>query len=227
MVSGGLRPLSDIDLLAVVDGPIGDPERKALLDALLQASGHYPAPEGAPRPIELTVFDSTQLRGLGQPPRAEFLYGEWLRSAFEAGDIPEPFTSPDLALILAQARLTADPIAGPAAVDLLPVVSPESVRSAMLDALPALIDDLDGDERNVLLTLARMWRTAERGDFVSKDAAATWCIPLLPEATAATLARASDAYLTGNDPDWRNRRAEVHEAAIVLRERAVAALATD
>ena len=34
----------------------------------------------------------------------------------------------------------------------------------MRDALPSLAAGLDGDPRNVLLTLARMWRTVATGD---------------------------------------------------------------
>jgi len=41
------------------------------------------------------------------PARAEFVYGEWLRDAFEAGEIPLPVRHPEITLVLAQAKHTA------------------------------------------------------------------------------------------------------------------------
>jgi hypothetical protein len=49
-------------------------------------------------------------------------------------------------------------------------------------------------ERNVLLTLARMWRTAVTGEFVPKDAASTWAAAHLPGEPGDLLERAGRAY---------------------------------
>ena len=41
----------------------------------------------------------------------------------------------------------------------------------------------------------RMWHTLTTGQFVAKDVAAAWAIPLLPVGTAALVVYAKDAYL--------------------------------
>src|SRR5690606_34256793 len=103
------------------------------------------------------------------PPRSEFIYGEWLRDAFEAGEVPKPTRDPELTVLIAQARQEAKPLIGPEAAELLPIVPPALLYRAIGDALPALLDNLAGDERNVLLTLTRMWRTLSTGEIVPKD----------------------------------------------------------
>ncbi|MDM7853300.1 hypothetical protein QUF18_20350 [Pseudochrobactrum kiredjianiae] len=35
------------------------------------------------------------------PARAEFVYGEWLRDSFEAGEVPLPNNDPEYTLVLA------------------------------------------------------------------------------------------------------------------------------
>lgn len=81
------------------------------------------------------------------------------------------------------------------------------------------MDGLCGDERNVLLTLARMWRTAATGEFVAKDVAATWALRGMPLTIAATLAQARDTYLGKIEDDWTDQGAAVLEAAKCLRAR--------
>lgn len=190
---GGLRPQSDIDLLVVVDGPLPYAARRKLVAALMKISAH-PA-QGALRPLELIVFTRDELSRLSYPPRSEFAYGEWLREAFEAGEVPEPGSDPEFTIMLAQARLHAICLAGPAPATLLPRVPAADIRRAIADALPALIDTLRGDERNVLLTLARMWHTLATGEIATKDAAAGWAAARLPAGSAAPVRRARQAYL--------------------------------
>ena len=75
---------------------------------------------------------------------------------------------------------------GPDPVKLLPVIPESDISRAIGDALPALLGTLEGDERNVLLTLTRMWRTLVTAEFVPKDVAAEWAMPRL-DADAAAL----------------------------------------
>ena len=222
-VSGGLRPASDVDLLVVTARPMTETTRERLLTALMRVSGRHPAPPGGPRCVELMVFLEPDISAPAYPARAAFIYGEWLREAFEAGERPGPATDPETTLVLAQARQHARALIGPAATDLLPPIPDGHVRRAMGDLLPALRDNLAGDARNVLLTLARMWRTATIGDFVTKDAAADWAIPRLPEPIADTLARARDDYLGGSVDGLIGRASETRQAAAHL-QRQVAAL---
>lgn len=204
-VRGGLRPQSDIDLLAVVDAALTASRRKALLMDLLRLSGRHPAAAGAPRCLEVMVFCRAELARGAYPARVEFVYGEWLRGAFEAGEQPIPERDPEYSLILAQARQEAIPLLGPPVEELLADVPAEHVRQAMRDVLPALLDGLRGDERNVLLTLARMWHTASTGKFVTKDAAASWAIPRIPDPDAMMLDHARRGYLGEVADDWTDQ----------------------
>ena len=218
-VSGKLQPQSDIDLLAIVDRAMSDDQRNDLLRTLLRISARHPAAPGGPRCIEVMVFVLSHLSENGFPARAEFTYGEWLRDEFEAGAMPMPTCDPEYTLVLAQARQEAVSLIGQCAFELLPEISPKHVRQAMGDALPALLRGLRGDERNVLLTLARMWRTAGTGAFVTKDAAAAWAIPQVPDRDAATLDYARRAYLGEIIDEWGTRWDDTQRLAEYLRER--------
>lgn len=79
----------------------------------------------------------------------------------------------------------------------------------MLDSPPNLLLSLDGDERNVLLTLARMWNTMVSEQFVSKDFAASWAINIMPSEITPILTSARDAYLHGTSVDWGKRKKEI------------------
>lgn len=204
-VSGTLQPQSDIDLMAVVDRAMCDDQRQDLLKALLRISARHPAVPGGPRCLEIMVFLLSDLSENGFPARAEFTYGEWLRDAFEAGDMPMPTRHPECTLVLAQAHREAVALIGPCASELLPEISPQHVRQAMTEALPTVLGALRGDERNVLLTLAGLWRTASTGEFVRKDAAAAWAIPHMPDQEAATLDYARRAYLGEIIDEWESR----------------------
>ncbi|MFC3072978.1 aminoglycoside adenylyltransferase domain-containing protein [Shinella pollutisoli] len=223
-VSGGLRPGSDVDLLAVLDRPMAEAERESLLSALLRLSGRHPAPRGGPRCIEVMVFLTADLAAADYPARVEFLYGEWLRQAFAAGQRPVPVRDPENTLVLAQARRQARPLIGPAAGTLLPDIPAGQVRRAMRDALPALLAGLEDDARNVLLTLARMWRTAETGAFVAKGDAAAWAAARMPAGEAETLAAARAAYLGGTADERADRQAAVRATAAYLQRRVTALL---
>jgi streptomycin 3"-adenylyltransferase len=227
-MDGGLRPQSDIDLLAIVTRPLREAERARLAATLLRLSGRHPARPGGPRCIEMLVVLRSDLAGPGAPTRAEFLYGEWLRDIVEAGRLPQPGRDPEITLVLAQARERARPLVGPAATELISAISPPQIRQAMRDGLPRLIDSLSGDERNVLLTLARMWRTATMGDFLGKDVAAAWAVtaaqPRLPAAVADTLTYARAAYRGDLHDDWTDRQVEALHAADCLHQRVVACL---
>lgn len=218
-VSGGLRPQSDLDLLAVIDHPMTARQRDHFLVALSRLSGRHPARPGGPRCIEVMVFLKSALAVPAYPARAEFIYGEWLRDAFETGDVPMPVADPELSLVLAQARHGARALLGPPASALLPEIPADHIRRAMRDMLPALVSRLQGDERNVLLTLARMWRTARTGEFVTKDAAAVWAAARLPAALMPVLLHACEAYLGRAEDHWQDRQAEAGQLMDYLHQR--------
>ncbi len=223
-VAGGLRPRSDVDVLVVAERPMTQAMRERLLAALLRLSAPHPARPGGPRCVDLMVFSVSDLASSAYPARCAFVYGEWLRAAFEAGARPAPVADPEHTLVLAQARHGAKALVGPPATVLLPQIPDDRVRRAMRDALPALLANATGDAGNVLLTLARMWRTATTGDFVSKDAAAAWAVPRLPDPAAAVLAKVRANYLGRTGAGWEASRTDVLRATADLQRRVVALL---
>jgi streptomycin 3"-adenylyltransferase len=215
-VGGGLRPRSDVDILAVVDRPTTPDNRARLVADLLEISGIYPAPPGAARPIELTIVLLSDLQPAPYPARIEFMYGEWLRADFETGGSVDPSVSAGHTLLLAQARREAKALQGPALPELLHPIPDADIRRAFAGALTDLVPELVGDERNVLLTLARMWYTLTTGDFVAKDVAANWAAAQLPAGPAAMLAMARGGYLGTVTDEWHGRESETAELAGLL-----------
>jgi streptomycin 3"-adenylyltransferase len=88
----------------------------------------------------------------------------------------------------------------------------------MMDSLPDLMKSVKGDERNVILTLARMWVTAVTGEFLPKDEAAKWAVPHLPTEQAALLDLAGRAYRGEYVDKWENMDAEVTELVYRLKK---------
>nr|WP_273793385.1 aminoglycoside adenylyltransferase domain-containing protein [Brucella anthropi] len=212
-VNGGLRPDSDVDLLVICNQPLTPETGARLIDKLMRISGRHPAKPGTPRCLEVMIFLTQDLAALSYPAWCAFIYGEWLRNEFETGTVPQPHTDPEYTLVLAQAGQEAISLLGPERAQLLPPVSRDEVRRAIADALPGLLGNIQGDERNVLLTLARMWYTLETGKFTPKDAAADWASPLVSSETAAALALGQAAYCGAAVDDWQNRPKLARQAA--------------
>lgn len=84
--------------------------------------------------------------------------------------------------------------------------------------------DWAGDERNVVLTLSRIWYSAATGKIAPKDVAANWVMERLPVQHQPVLLEAQQAYL-GQGMDCLASRADQltafiyfvkHEAASLL-----------
>lgn len=146
-------------------------------------------------------------QGIGSDPsRAEFIYGEWLRDDFLRDTLPMPHSSVDTILLLAQARETAVSLHGARASAHLPVIPTAAIRTALSDAASDVMVALQGDERNVLLTPARMWWTAANRSFVSKDEVAAWATMQVPAEAQDVLELARLAYLGQSREDWNKRQ---------------------
>ncbi|MER6603577.1 aminoglycoside adenylyltransferase family protein [Streptomyces parvus] len=198
-VLGGLKPASDVDVLLVSRRSMDRRARRVLLDGLLRISGSG----GGVRPVELTVIVQSEVRPWRYPPTCDFLYGEWLRAEYEAGMVPRAEPMPDLALLISM-TLTGDaPLTGPRPAQVLdPVPHADLVRASVV-GIPELLDDLEGDTRNVLLTLARIWATLSTGRIEPKDAAAAWALAQLPHEHRAVLEHARHLYLNCRYSDER------------------------
>ncbi|MER5210070.1 aminoglycoside adenylyltransferase domain-containing protein [Streptomyces sp. NPDC002838] len=134
--------------------------------------------------------------------RCEFLYGEWLRADFERGLVPAPEPSPDLAPLLTMVLNGDAPLYGPPPADVLDPVPHDDLRRAIVAGVPQLMDELHSDTRNVLLTLARIWTTLATGTIRSKDAAADWVLPRMPDEHRPVLAHARAVYLGDEQEHW-------------------------
>jgi predicted nucleotidyltransferase len=199
-VVGGVRPESDLDVLVVSRRATTRAEKQALVDQLLWLSKR-------PRHLELTIAADGAL---------DFQYGDWWRREFESGNV-EPWSgtaaATDLTVLIAMVLTAGRPLLGPPPAEVLgPVTRPDLVR-AMLEGVDPMLDDLDDDTRNVVLTLARIWTTLETGEFRSKDAAADWALERLPEEHRAVLTRARAIYLGEEAERWDDLRPQVRAHA--------------
>jgi streptomycin 3"-adenylyltransferase len=199
-VLGGLRPASDVDILAVTRRSLREGQRRALVAGIMPMSG---SAVGA-RPVELAVVVQSQVRPWRYPPIGDFLYGEWLRADYQAGVVPAPGPMPGLALEIAVALAGDHPLVGPRPAYALDPVPPECLVRASLDGIPELLEDLPNDTRNVLLTLARIWATLATGTVVAKDVAADWALTRLAPEHRAVLEFARELYRTTtySDETW-------------------------
>jgi streptomycin 3"-adenylyltransferase len=214
-VLGGLRPYSDLDMLVVARRPTTRAEKRRLVERLLTVSSverfhtvSRAMPPDLPRPIELTLVVQSEVRPWRYPPRFDFQYGDWLRPAFERGEV-EPWpttTAPDLASLITMVLLAARPLLGPPPAEVLDPVPRADYLGAIVGDIDPLLDHLEGDTTNVLLTLARIWSTLATDSIRSKDVAATWVLAHLPPEHQPVLARARAIYLGDEDERWEDLR---------------------
>jgi hypothetical protein len=74
----------------------------------------------------------------------------------------------DPALLLTAALAGDHPLTGPPPAQVVDPVPHADLVRASVAGIPGLLDDLDGDTRNVVLTLARIWTTLATGEMRSK-----------------------------------------------------------
>lgn len=202
-VEGGLKPQSDIDLLVTLREPINARQRKKLMQDLLTISAP-PGTSGPYRALEVTVVLYSQIVPWRFPPAREMQFGEWLRDDIRAGVFEPAMVDPDLSILLTQARRASVPLFGEPAETLFNVIPFSDVLQTFRHILemwqkPA---DLEGDERNIILALARIWYSVVTGNIVAKDEAASWLLPQLPAEHADLLQAARAEYLGLTKHNW-------------------------
>jgi streptomycin 3"-adenylyltransferase len=225
-VDGGLKPYSDIDLLVTVSARPAEPIRQALLLDLLAVSAP-PGKDKALRSLEVTVIAHNEVVPWRYPAKRELQFGEWLRKDLLAGIFEPALLDIDLAILLTKARLHSIALVGPEAERLFEPVPKHDFLEALADTLkhwnsPA---DWDGDERNVILTLARIWYSAATGQVVPKDTAAGWVLERLPIEYQPILHEARQAYL-GQRVDSLATRSDQTAAFILFSKSAIIDLPT-
>lgn len=196
----GLRPDSDIDLLIITHRSLTPAERASLVSRLLSVSGWKGHASQFPdvadrRPLDLTILVIADMHPLTDAPSRDFQFGEWMREELLDGHTPSPAPDPDVVILLATALSSHRVLRGPALESLVGPVPPRMLQRAQLAVVPGLVDDLAGDERNVLLTLARILVTVETGQVYPKDIAAERVAPRLTSQDRSLLERAKDGYV--------------------------------
>jgi predicted nucleotidyltransferase len=212
-ILGGLRPHSDLDILVVSGRPITREEKQRFVDRLLTISRPNPREPG--RPVELTIVVQSQVRPWRNPPRFDFMYGDWLRREYERGNIePWPTTEmPDLASLITMVRLANTPLVGPPPAETLDPVPHGDYMRAIVGDIDRLLGYLDGDTGNVLLTLARIWSTVATDAIRPKDMAADWALVHLPREHRPVVARARAIYLGTEGEHWDDVGPDVRACA--------------
>lgn len=214
-VLGGLRPDSDLDVLVVVRRSLGHQERLALRNGLLDISGRR-ARRAPGRPVELTVVVCADVNPWRYPPTVDFQYGEWLRPDYEKGSIPAPHPEPDLAVLIIMTTTGDAALQGPPPSSVLPTVPSEDVRAAIAGGVPDLLEEVDSDTRNALLTLARVWTTMATGAVMPKDAAAEWVLARLPAEHHQVMELARDGYLGIAADNWDEHAGQILRLSLYM-----------
>jgi predicted nucleotidyltransferase len=205
-VLGGVQPTSDIDILVITGRLATLAEKRRLVDGLMVISAPFPPP-GRERCVEVTVVAQPQVRPWRYPPSIDLQYGEWLRKRFEHEDSRplQATVNADLTTLLTIVLLGDQPLFGPSPGALLdPVLMKDCIR-AMVSDIDVFMDEFEGDTRNLLLRLARIWQTVVTGTIDRKDRAAAWARERLPPDYQQLMERARAMYLGGqpdNGTDW-------------------------
>ena len=213
-VLGGVQPTSDIDILVVTGRPATLIEKRQVVDGLMAISTPFPPP-GRERCVEVTVVAQVQVRPWRYPPSFDLQYGEWLRKRFENGDDSalQATINPDLATLLTIVLLGDQPLFGPRPGEMLDPVPVEDCIKAMVSDIDGLLDDLEWDTRNVLLTVARIWQTVATGTINRKDRAAEWAQERLPSDYQQLMEWARAMYLGWRPDGWTDLASEARATA--------------
>jgi predicted nucleotidyltransferase len=195
-VLGGLRPTSDLDVIAVSARRLTDGEKERLASRLGEISKK-------PRSLDFDLVVQSEIRPWRYPPPFDFHYSDWWPGMRDRD------TNTDLAVLITMLLAAGTPLYGPAPATIFDAVPENDFRRTTLAAADEVVRDVEGDTRNVVLTLARIWTSLETGDVLPKDRAATWALERLPDEHKPVLERARSLYLEGSYGTWDDVRDEV------------------
>ncbi len=198
-LDGGLKPYSDIDLFVTIDKPMADKIRVKLMEALLACSAS-PGTDPSMRALEVTVVNYHDIVPWKYPPRREMQFGEWLRDDILEGVVEPALVDIDLCILIKKLRTASIPVVGLNAVALFEPVPDQDFLRTLQTTLDIwnTEDDWVGDERNVILTIVRIWFSASTGKITSKEEASNWLIDRVPIAYRSLVAKARQQYITGD-----------------------------
>lgn len=211
-MDGGLKPYSDIDLLVTVAARPDEAVRQTLLLDLLEVSSP-PGQSEALRALEVTVVVLNEIVPWRYPARRELQFGEWLRRDILEGIFKPGVIDADLAILLMQVRQHSIALVGPSADQFFNPVPEGDLFKVLADTLKLWNSPQDwaGDERNIMLTLARIWYSAATKKIVPKDVAADWVMERLPTELHPVLLEARQAYLGDGEDHLASRPEQLTE----------------
>lgn len=203
---GGLQRYSDLDLFVVSNRATTLKDKERLSQELLQISGIYQNKQK--RSIDLIIVEKTDINPWQYPPKFDYHYGDWMRRDFESGNY-EPWKTtimPSLALLVTQVLLSSNTLFGRVPERTLSSVPYADFIAGTVIEMDKLKADVQTDERNVLLTFARIWLTVVTDSIGSKQSAAKWAIQHLPDKYKPLMQRALNSTI-GTEPDmWNDMR---------------------
>ena len=194
--------MSDVDLLAVTERPMGAETKRDVAEMLLERSM-------SPNGIEISFLTREHLTPWRHPAPFDFHYGEMDRGRIEAemaGDAWRQWdaaacTDPDLAAHITALRERGLVLWG----ETIPRVFPPVPRDDYLDSLMSDIDwTMDRFHElpfwSPVLNFCRVLAYLRIGGVMSKAEGARWGLEELPEELHAVIVAAKKAYC-GTDPD--------------------------
>lgn len=219
-VEDGLQPYSDIDLLVVVNQSLRIDERSSLMQGFLTISA-FPQSSEIYRALEVTIIVHSDVNPWCFPPKRELQFGEWLRDEIIAGLYGQSEYDADLVILLTKVRKLSVALIGESVQNLLPIVPIEDLFRTLEETLQIWQEpeDLIGDERNIILTLARILFSRESGEIIGKSQAAQWLLPKISGKHAEVLQLAHNEYLGLAVVDWSIKLEEVEAFVQFIKER--------
>jgi streptomycin 3"-adenylyltransferase len=211
---------SDIDILGVTEEPLDADEKRLVAASFLRYS--FP-----PRGMEARFVPEGNLRAWEYPTPFSFYFSEQLRRKYEAAlpDHSSPTWSKDAGtsysmaahvLVLRQRgiRLSGKPI-----LDVFPAI-PEK------DYLASILWDFESKKARLpipavsgVLNACRVYSYLREHRFDSKEEAAVWAMPLLPDGERKLVARVLEVYRGDRSLGERFEAAEVAQFFAAMQER--------
>ena len=152
------------------------------------------------------------------PAAVDFHFSELWRTEFERG-VLEPWpnrTNRDLASVVTMTLLGDTPLFGPPPAEIFDPVPRQDYLDAILRDTGTVDQYLDWDTTNVVLTLPRIWSAIATDEVHSKDTAAAWALPQLPEERRPVLERARAIYRGDAEDSWNGMLPQVRAYADYL-----------
>jgi streptomycin 3"-adenylyltransferase len=206
LVLGCFNPQrSDVDVLVITTRRLEAAERDAVVMLVRRETGSWQR-AGWPRPVELTSLALGDLR----PWRYPTPYDVHVSSSSPDG--AGPGEDHDLAAHIWILRRHGRALVGAPVGELFPEVPDQDYLDSIGRDFDSCRDEGYEWPRYAILSMARVWAARTTGEVHSKETAAEWALPRLPEDVRPLLARALESY-RGDGADFPVDRAEFDRLA--------------